>query len=106
MYGMLHTSTSTSYCIKGVYIIDPGNIVRSINSYLIEVGRNILEIERTIIALQIADNRKILPPANWEKGDDLLMKHYPYTDEELTNNPELELDYYLVGDRLWFKKEK
>ena len=106
MYGMLHAPTSTSRDIRGVYIIDPNNIVRSINFYPVEVGRNILEIERTIVALQTADERKMLTPANWEKGDDLLMMHYPYTKEDLANNPELELEYYQVGDRMWFKKEK
>ena len=103
-YGMLHAPTSTDRDIRGVYIIDPNNIVRSIVFYPVEVGRNMNEIERTVEALQTADNTKLLTPADWRVGDDLLVPHYPYTAEELKTNPELKNDYYNVGNRMWFKK--
>lgn len=105
-YGMLHAPTSTSRDVRGVYIIDPNNIVRSIVFYPVEVGRNMDEIERTIEALQTADNTKMLTPADWKVGDDLLVPHYPYTAEELKANPGLKDDYYSVGNRIWFKKAK
>ncbi|KOH44247.1 redoxin domain-containing protein [Sunxiuqinia dokdonensis] len=103
-YGMLHTPTSTSRDIRGVYIIDPKNTVRSINFYPIEVGRNITEIERTILALQAADETNLLTPANWTTGDDLMVPHFPYTQKDLAKNPDLKNEYYNVGDRMWFKK--
>lgn len=103
-YGMLHAPVSTSRDIRGVYIIDPNNIVRSINFYPVEVGRNIMEIERTIIALQTADRTKLLTPANWNEGEDMMVPHFPYTKLELANNPALEQEYYSVGNRMWFKK--
>ena len=105
-YGMLHAPTSTSRDIRGVYIIDPTNTIRSIVFYPVEVGRNMEEIERTIAALQTADNTQMLTPADWKVGDDLLVPHYPYTTQELVDKPELKDDYYSVGDRLWFKKTK
>lgn len=105
-YGMLHSPTSSSRDIRGVYIIDPNNIVRSIAFYPVEVGRNLAEIERTIEALQTADNTKMLTPADWKNGDDLLVPHYPYTDQELVDNPNIKDDYYSVGNRMWFKKMK
>nr|MBD3621301.1 redoxin domain-containing protein [Sunxiuqinia sp.] len=103
-YGMLHAPTSTSRDIRGVYIIDPQNTVRSINFYPIEIGRNITEIERTILALQAAEKTKLLTPANWTTGDDMMVPHFPYTQKDLANNPDLKNDYYNVGDRMWFKK--
>lgn len=103
-YGMLHAPTSTSRDIRGVYIIDPKNTVRSINFYPIEIGRNITEIERTIIALQTADETQMLTPANWNSGDDMMVPHFPYTQKDLANNPDLKNEYYNVGDRMWFKK--
>jgi peroxiredoxin (alkyl hydroperoxide reductase subunit C) len=105
-YGMLHSPTSTSRDIRGVYIIDPNNIVRSIEFYPVEVGRNMNEIERTIVALQTADETQLLTPADWVSGDDLLVPHYPYTAQELKDNPDLKNDYYSVGNRMWFKKMK
>jgi peroxiredoxin 2/4 len=103
-YGMLHKPASTSKDIRGVFVIDGDNVVRSINFYPMEVGRNIDEIERIVIALQTTDNAEVLTPANWNKGDDLIVPYFPYTNEELVQNPELEKKYYNVGNRIWFKK--
>lgn len=105
-YGMLHEPTSTNKDIRGVYIIDQKNIVRSINFYPMQVGRNMLEIERILIALQTADQQMVYTPANWQSGDDVIVPHYPYTDDELASNPGIADDYYNVGGYMWFKKEK
>lgn len=104
MYGMLHEPASTNKDVRGVFIIDSKNIVRSINFYPMQVGRNMKEIERIVEALQIADNESVLTPANWNPGDDVMVGHFPYTEKELADNPELKDEYYNVGDRMWFKK--
>lgn len=105
-YGMLHEPVSSNKDIRGVYIIDPKNIVRSINFYPMQVGRNMKEIERILMALQVADNEIVCTPANWNSGEDVIVPHYPYTDEELAANPEIANDFYNVGGYMWFKKEK
>ncbi|MGC9353455.1 MAG: hypothetical protein ACP5D9_06430 [Mariniphaga sp.] len=69
-----------------------------------EIGRNIDEILRTVVALQTADEAKVLTPANWNEGDDVLIPHFPYTAEQLENDPEIKNKYYNVGERLWFQK--
>ena len=104
-YGMLHEPTSSNKDIRGVYIIDPNNIVRSINFYPMQVGRNMREIERILMALQLADQQMVFTPANWRNGDDVIVPHYPYTDEELATNPEISDEFYNVGGYMWFKKE-
>ena len=104
MYGMLHDPVSTSKDVRGVYIIDSKNIVRSINFYPMQVGRNMKEIERIVEALQTSDNETVLTPANWKPGDDVMVGHFPYTDKQLADNPALKDKYYSVGDRMWFKK--
>ena len=104
-YGMLHEPTSTNKDVRGVYIIDPNNIVRSINFYPMQVGRNMEEIERILIALQTADREMVCTPANWKNGDDVIVPHFPYTVGELAANPELKDGFYNVGGYLWFKKE-
>ena len=103
-YGMLHEPVSSSKDIRGVFIIDDQNIVRSINFYPMEVGRNMQEIVRIVEALQTTDEARVLTPANWEKGDDVMVPYFPYTKEELADNPALKEDFYSVGDRMWFKK--
>ena len=103
-YGMLHEPTSTIKDVRGVFIIDPNNIVRSVNFYPMEVGRNFMEVERTVEALQTADKQQVLTPANWNEGDDVMVPYFPYTKEQLAENPELQDDFYNVGNRMWFKK--
>jgi len=103
-YGMLHEPVSTSKDIRGVFIIDDQNIVRSINFYPMQVGRNMDEIVRIVEALQTTDEAKVLTPANWEKGDDVMVPYFPYTKAQLAENPELKDEFYNVGDRMWFKK--
>jgi peroxiredoxin (alkyl hydroperoxide reductase subunit C) len=105
-YGMLHQPTSTNKDIRGVFIIDGDNIVRSINFYPMEVGRNMDEIVRIVEALQTADTEQVLTPANWNDGDDVMVPYFPYTKEELAENPDLKNEFYNVGNRMWFKKEK
>lgn len=103
-YGMLHEPTSTVKDVRGVFIIDPNNIVRSINFYPMQVGRNFMEIERTVEALQTADKEQVLTPANWNDGDDVLVPYFPYTKEQLAANPKLKDEFYPVGNRMWFKR--
>lgn len=103
-YGMLHEPVSTNKDVRGVFIIDPNDKIRSVNFYPMEVGRNMNEIVRIVEALQMTDNEKVLAPANWEEGDDVLVPFYPYTKEQLAEKPELKEQYYNVGNRMWFKK--
>ncbi|HKI88980.1 MAG TPA: redoxin domain-containing protein [Draconibacterium sp.] len=105
-YGMLHEPTSSNKDIRGVFIIDPNNIVRSINFYPMQVGRNFVEIERIVEALQETDKEHVLTPANWNEGDDVLVPYFPYTKEQLADNPGLKDEFYNVGNRMWFKKVK
>ncbi len=104
LYGMLHEPVSTNKDIRGVFIIDSDNIVRSINFYPIQIGRNMDEIVRIVEALQKTDSEKVLTPANWNVGDDVLMPHFPYTKAELALDPSLKDKYYSIDDRIWFKK--
>ncbi|MCF6357533.1 MAG: redoxin domain-containing protein [Draconibacterium sp.] len=103
-YGMVHPKASTTENVRGVFIIDSDNIVRSINFYPMVVGRNMHEIVRIVEALQTSDSQQVLMPANWNEGDDVMVSYYPYTKDELAANPALEDDYYSVGNRMWFKK--
>jgi peroxiredoxin (alkyl hydroperoxide reductase subunit C) len=103
-YGMLHTTASTKRDIRGVFVIDPENKVRLINFYPMNIGRNMEEIKRTVLALQTSGKDNVLMPANWEPGQDVIVPYKPYSDEELKANPKLKDQYYMMGDRVWFKR--
>lgn len=105
-YGMLHMPTSNTKDVRGVFIISPKNKIEAIYFYPMNIGRNMDEIKRTVIALQAAGNGKdnLLTPANWQLGDDMLVPQFPYTQKELQTNPDLKNSYYNVGSFMWFKK--
>jgi len=105
-YGMLHLPISTTKDVRGVFIIDPLNKIEAIYFYPMNIGRNMEEIKRTLIALQTAGKGKdhVLTPANWQLGDDVMVPQFPYTQKELQANPEIKDSYYNVGSFMWFKK--
>ena len=103
-YGMIHDKVSSNRDVRGVFIIDPDNVIRSVNFYPMEVGRNMNEIERILVALQKTEKEHVLTPANWKEGDDVMVPYYPYTKKQLAENPKLADDYYTMGNRVWFKK--
>lgn len=72
-YGMVDTQTRSGQSVRGVFIIDPANVVRAFQFYPAEVGRNTDEILRTLTALQAHDShRDIVLPVNWHEGDDFM----------------------------------
>ena len=63
------------------------------------------EIKRIIVAMQTSERDQVLMPANWEDGDDVLMKYVPYSEQELAANPDLADQYYKVGINMWYQKK-
>jgi len=96
MYGMLHSPTSTTEDVRGVFVIDPSNEVRAVFFYPHEVGRNMDEIVRTVEALQIAKNNVVIP-ANWEPGQDVMLSYL--TDEQKN---EMKLPTSNIYQIAWF----
>ncbi|MBQ8043299.1 MAG: peroxiredoxin [Clostridia bacterium] len=97
-------SDEDTSCVRSVYIIDPSGTVRVILSYPKEIGRNINEILRTLVALQISDNENVVTPANWEKGMPTIVKS-PSTYEDLKERVLNSSDYNFFDWYLCFKKE-
>ncbi len=66
--GMIQTATGTK-TVRAVYYVDPTGKVRLILYYPAEVGRNMEEIIRALVALQVADANKVAMPANWPNNE-------------------------------------
>jgi peroxiredoxin 2/4 len=103
-YGMIHSASNTTRDVRGVFIIDPDNIIQAIYFYPKEVGRNTDELVRMVSALERTESDKVLTPANWKAGDDVLVQSIPNaraTKEELASLGLYNLDWFL-----WYKKAK
>ncbi|MEX0969045.1 MAG: peroxiredoxin [Paracoccaceae bacterium] len=80
LYGMIHPSESTTAAVRSVFIIDPNKKIRLTMTYPMNVGRNFAEILRVIDALQLADEKSIATPADWQPGGDVIIP--PSVDNE------------------------
>ena len=72
-YGMLQPNADETKTVRAVFIIDPKGKIRAVLYYPQTNGRNIDEILRLLKALQTTDDYQVATPANWEKGDDVII---------------------------------
>lgn len=97
-YGMLmpgESKTETSRCL---FVIDDKQALRAMIYYPLTTGRNTEEVFRLVQALQLTDKQGIATPANWRKGDKVIIPP-PRTiemAEERVNDKKAECkDWYL-----------
>jgi peroxiredoxin (alkyl hydroperoxide reductase subunit C) len=62
--GMISPYKGTN-TVRAVFVVDPKGIIRAVLYYPQEVGRNITEIYRLVLALQTSDKHDVATPANW-----------------------------------------
>lgn len=103
-FGMTHYNISNTKNVRGVFIIDPDNKIRLLEFYPLNIGRNMDEIKRALMALQESDKNNVYTPANWIMGDDYLISPPANLDEfEKIKNKKNENQYYLAW-YMWFRK--
>ncbi len=101
-YGMIHPSISGTKSVRGVFIIDPQNVVQAVSFYPMSVGRSSEELLRSVRALQVASDLH-MTPSDWKSGDDLLISTPPVTDQSDDNVPD---GFYKLSWFMWYEKAK
>lgn len=66
--GMIQPARKTA-TVRAVFFVDPTGKIRLIMYYPAEVGRNMDEIIRALVALQVADKEQAAMPANWPDNE-------------------------------------
>jgi peroxiredoxin 2/4 len=102
LYGMLQPGESETAAVRAVFFIDPTGKIRLIMYYPLNVGRNMEEIKRVLLALQTSDEHKVAMPLNWKPGDKVIVPA-PKTlaGLEERKNSQLEMvDWYLTKKSL------
>ncbi len=102
LYGMLQPGESETAAVRAVFIIDPEGKVRLVMYYPLNVGRNMEEIKRTLLALQTSDKNKVAMPLNWQPGEKVIVpapKTLKALDERLHSDLEM-VDWYLAKKSL------
>lgn len=102
LYGMLQPGESETAAVRAVFFIDPIGKIRLIMYYPLNVGRNMEEIKRALLALQTSDEHKVAMPLNWVPGEKVIVPA-PKTlaGLEERKNSDLEMvDWYLAKKSL------
>lgn len=103
LYGMLHPGESSTAAVRAVFFIDLEGAIRLILYYPLNVGRNMEEIKRVLVALQTADAKKVALPVNWKEGDMAIVpppKTLDELNERLANTTYEKVDFYLAKKSL------
>lgn len=98
LYGMLQPGESETAAVRAVFFIDPTGKIRLIMYYPLNVGRNMDEIMRALLALQAADKYKVALPLNWQPGEKAIVpppKTIAEMEERLKSDYEM-IDFYLA----------
>ena len=95
---MLQPSESETAALRDVFFIDPSKKNRLMMYYPLNVGRNMEELKRCLLALQTSDQHKVAMPLNWQPGDKVIVpasKKMEAFAERKASNLEM-IDWYLV----------
>ncbi|MDE1156044.1 MAG: peroxiredoxin [Acidobacteriaceae bacterium] len=59
--------------VRTVFVIGPDKRIKLNLTYPMTTGRNFAEILRVLDSIQLTSKHKVATPANWQKGDDVII---------------------------------
>jgi alkyl hydroperoxide reductase subunit AhpC len=74
--------------VRNVFVIGPDKKIKLILVYPMTAGRNFDEVLRVIDSLQLTANHKVATPAQWNRGDDVIISGSVKEDEAKELFPE------------------
>jgi alkyl hydroperoxide reductase subunit AhpC len=80
LYDMIHPNADEKFTVRTVFIIGPDKKVKLTLTYPPSTGRNFLELLRVIDSLQLTAYHSVATPADWKKGEDVVIS--PSIDNE------------------------
>lgn len=73
IYDMIHPNASENFTVRSVFVIGPDKRVKLMITYPASTGRNFDELLRVIDSLQLTAHYSVATPANWKKGEDVIV---------------------------------
>lgn len=82
LYGMLPSdepsssdgrTATTNQTVRSVFVIGPDKKIKLMLSYPMTTGRNFHELLRVLDSMQLTAKHKVATPANWKKGEDVII---------------------------------
>ena len=82
LYDMINPGITEKVTVRSVFVIGPDKKVKLTLTYPPATGRNFNEILRVLDSLQLTAYHSVATPADWEKGNDVVILP-SVTDEEI-----------------------
>jgi len=73
LYDMIHPNANDTLTVRSVFVVGPDKKVKLTLTYPASTGRNFNELLRVIDSLQLTANHKVATPADWNKGEDVII---------------------------------
>jgi len=74
--------------VRNVFVIGPDKKIKLILVYPMTTGRNFDEVLRVIDSLQLTANHKVATPAQWQRGDDVIIAGSVSNDQAKETYPD------------------
>jgi len=87
LYGMIHPNASTTATVRSLFIISPDKKIKLIILYPASTGRNFNEVLRVLESLQLTSDYAVSTPADWEKGEDVIISNAISTEDAKVKFP-------------------
>lgn len=87
LYDMIHPNASATFTVRSLFVIGPDKKLKLTITYPASTGRNFAEVLRVIDSLQLTAQHSLATPADWNRGQDLIVVPSVSTEEAVIKFP-------------------
>lgn len=87
LYDMIHPNASATTTVRSLFVIGPDKTVKLMITYPASTGRNFYEVLRVVDSLQLTANYSVSTPADWKKGEDVIVATVVSTEDAIKKFP-------------------
>ena len=89
-YDMIHPGEGDTSTVRSVFVIGPDNAIKLQLTYPKSTGRNFDEILRVIDSLQVTAKSGLATPAQWQKGEKVIVPPTVSTEDARAKYPDVD----------------
>jgi thioredoxin-dependent peroxiredoxin len=87
LYDMIHPNASATATVRSLFVIGPDKLVKLMITYPASTGRNFVEVLRVVDSLQLTAGYSVATPADWKKGEDVIVVPAVTTEDAIKKFP-------------------
>jgi alkyl hydroperoxide reductase subunit AhpC len=87
LYDMMHPNASETFTVRSLFVIGADKKIKLMITYPASTGRNFVEVLRVIDSLQMTAKHSVATPADWKKGEDVIVVPAVSTEDAIKKFP-------------------